>query len=46
MNLNIYSLEGLGSSNRVVEVDSCTLIKDFSMLRYCDKVTIRKASKT
>lgn len=39
--LNISSLRGLGSRNRVVEVDSCTYIKDFSMLKHCDKVTIR-----
>ncbi len=39
--LNISTLQGLGSSNRVVEVDCCPLIKDFRMLRHCDKVTIR-----
>ncbi len=41
VDLNISSLEGLGSGNRVVEVDSCPLITDFSPLRHCDKVTIR-----
>jgi len=34
-------LEGLGSGNRVVEVDSCPLVTDFSPLIHCDKVTIR-----
>ncbi len=39
--LRISSLEGLGSGNRVIEVDNCPLITDFSPLRHCDKVTIR-----
>ncbi len=39
--LNISSLRGLGSRNRIVEVDSCPYIKDFSMLKHCDKLTIR-----
>ncbi len=42
INLNISSLEGLGSRNRVVEVDNCPLITDFCPLRHCDKVIIRK----
>ncbi len=41
VDLRIYSLEGLGSHNRVVEVDSCPFITDFSPLRHCDKVSIR-----
>lgn len=40
-NLNISTLEGLGRGNRLVEVDTCQSIRDFSILRYCDKVTIR-----
>ncbi len=39
--LDIPTLEGLGSGNRVVEVNTCPLITDFSMLKHCDKVTIR-----
>ncbi len=38
--LRISSLEGLGSANRVVEVNNCPLITDFSVLKHCDKVTI------
>ncbi len=41
LGLRIYSLEGLGSGNRGVEVNTCPLITDFSPLRHCDKVTIR-----
>ncbi len=37
----IYTLQGLGSGNRIVEVVNCPLISDFSILSYCDKVTIR-----
>lgn len=33
-NLDISTLEGLGSGNRVVEVDTCPLITDFSVLRH------------
>ncbi len=38
--LSIFTLIGLGSGNRVVEVDSCPAITDFTLLRHCDKVTI------
>lgn len=38
--LSIDTLIGLGSGNRVVEVDSCPAITDFTLLRHCDKVTI------
>ncbi len=40
VNLYVTTLQGLSSSNCIVEVDTCPLIKDFSMLRHCDKVII------
>ncbi len=33
-------MERLGIGNRVVEVNYCPFIKDFSVLKHCDKVTI------
>lgn len=40
VNLNVTTLQGLSNSNCIVEVDTCPLIKDFSVLRHCDKVVI------
>ncbi len=44
INLEISSLIGLGRGNRVVEVDNCPSITDFSMLKHCDKLTIRNCA--
>ncbi len=43
-NLKISALEGLGSGNRIVEITSCPSVKDFSVLRTCDKVIIERCS--
>jgi len=40
----LSSLQGLGSGNRIVEVVNCPLVSDFSILRHCDKVTIRECA--
>ncbi len=40
VDLKISTLEGLGNGNRVVEVNSCHFIKDFSVLKHCEKVII------
>lgn len=39
--LMINSLEGLGRRNRIVEIDQCHFITDFTPLRHCDKIVIR-----
>lgn len=39
-NLQITTLEGLGSGNRVVQICNCHLLTDFSLLRHSDKVSI------
>ncbi len=43
-NLNISTLEGLGSGNKIVEIISCPFIKDFSVLRTCDRIVIGDCS--
>ena len=42
--MNISTLEGLGSGNKIVEITYCSSITDFSVLRTCDKVVIERCS--
>ncbi len=42
--LNITTLDGLGSGNKIVEITSCPSITDFSVLRTCDRVVIGSCS--